>query len=108
MELSDIGLKITILYVQGIKRQGKEENLNRKQKVIKKNEIKILEMKNNWIQQPVRQFKKEFMMQNTVQEEASDKHTQNNENTEKSSRGISDIFVDRKKHQLKREWERTS
>ena len=55
-------------------------------------------MKNNWIQQPVRQFKKEFMMQNTVQEEASDKHTQNNENTEKSSRGISDIFVDRKKH----------
>lgn len=46
MELSDIGLKITISYVQGIKRQGKEENLNRKQKVIKKNEIKILEMKN--------------------------------------------------------------
>ena len=30
MELSDIGLKITFLYVQGIKRQGKEENLNRK------------------------------------------------------------------------------
>ena len=30
MELSDIGLKITISYVQGIKRQGKEENLNRK------------------------------------------------------------------------------
>lgn len=36
MELSDIGLKITVSYVQGIKRQGKEENHNRKLKVIKR------------------------------------------------------------------------
>ena len=36
MGSSDIGLKITVSYVQGIKRQGKEEHRNRKLKVIKR------------------------------------------------------------------------
>ena len=45
MELSDIGLKITIFHMSK-ELKDKTENFNRELKVIKKNEIKILEMKN--------------------------------------------------------------
>lgn len=45
MELSDIVLKITIFRMSK-ELKDKTENFNRELKVIKKNEIKILEMKN--------------------------------------------------------------